>query len=52
MTDTIMAEVRRLLGVVRGETPPTTFYVPPRPAKADPAKSSDPTNTADTQQAE
>jgi 1-acyl-sn-glycerol-3-phosphate acyltransferase len=52
MTDTIMAEVRRLLGVVRGETPPATFYTPPRPPKAETAKASDPTDTTDTQQAD
>jgi 1-acyl-sn-glycerol-3-phosphate acyltransferase len=34
MTDAIMVDVRTLLGVVRGETPPSTFYVPPRPPKA------------------
>ena len=32
MTDEIMGEVRGLLGIVRGETPPTTFFVPPRAA--------------------
>ena len=33
MTDAIMVDVRTLLGVVRGETPPSTFYVSPRAPK-------------------
>jgi 1-acyl-sn-glycerol-3-phosphate acyltransferase len=37
MTDRIMSEVRTLLGVIRDETPPTTFYSPPKAGAADEA---------------
>jgi 1-acyl-sn-glycerol-3-phosphate acyltransferase len=37
MTDTIMSEVRALLGVIRNETPPATFFSPPKAASADEA---------------
>lgn len=33
VTDVIMGEVRRLLGLIRGETPPTEFYSPGRAAR-------------------
>ncbi len=37
VTDLIMSDVRRLLGIVRGETPPTAVFAPARPAKSDSA---------------
>jgi 1-acyl-sn-glycerol-3-phosphate acyltransferase len=38
MTDRIMSEVRTLLGVIRDETPPATFYSPSKAGPADEAR--------------
>lgn len=38
VTDVIMVAVRDLLGEIRGETPPTAFWRPPRPAPSPPVQ--------------
>ncbi|MCU1676592.1 MAG: 1-acyl-sn-glycerol-3-phosphate acyltransferase [Frankiales bacterium] len=54
MTDAIMTDIRTLLGVVRGETPPTSFYSPSRAAIAPnerPITDAPTTDTPTTEQA-